>query len=451
MRLRAAFFAVVLALEPATSGCSRPARIAHVVVVVQENRSFDTIFMGYPGADTATSGACKPNPRLRLCLNRRRIPLKPITLETCRCLGGTDIQHDHASFELEYDGGKMDGFDSIGMGTVGLNRPAGLYPYAYVVRRETAPYWDLARQYVLADATFSTATTNSFVAHQQLIAGTTRLNDDESLTDVPNGYPWGCDAPSGTRTAVIARTGRVSETGPFPCLTQYRTMADVFDAARVSWKYYVAPYRDDLSGGNWNAFDAIRSVRYGNDWKAHVAMPNTAFFDDVRGGTLPQVSWVIPALADSDHPLAGANSGPSWVAAIVNAVGASRYWNDTAIVVVWDDWGGFYDHVAPPQINYTSLGMRVPMLVVSAWAKRGYVSHTRYDFGSILKYVERTFGTASLGTSDAASNSLDDAFDFTRSPASFQPIAAPYPTAYFLRSRRFPAPEAVMRTIVHQR
>src|SRR5579862_1297384 len=205
-----------LAAAVALSGCSRAPAIRHVVVLIQENRSFDSLFMGFPGADTVHSGACKPNPRLRLCLDGRRVALKPITFETCRCLAGTDIEHDHAAFELEYDGGRMDGFDSIRAGTNGRKGPAGLYPYAYVVRGETSPYWDLAKQYVLGDRMFSTATTNSFVAHQQLIAGTTRLNSSESLTDVPAGYPWGCDAPPGTKTAVITRNGSVSLTGPFP-------------------------------------------------------------------------------------------------------------------------------------------------------------------------------------------------------------------------------------------
>jgi phospholipase C len=373
------------------------------------------------------------------------VALHQITLETTGTpAAGTDLQHDHAAFELEYDGGKMDGFDLITFGTAGGGSPARLYPYAYVERSESKPYWDMARQYALGDRMFSTATTDSFVAHQQIIAGTAQLNANQSLVDTPTGIPWGCDAPSGERTAIILTSGRVlPSAGPFPCFTQYGTMADVLDAANVSWKYYVyndpfvTPVNSDFSGGVWNGFDAIAKVRcakftppencsgYGADWKAHVSFPSTNVLSDIKNGTLPQMSWVIPALLCSDHPAAGANLGPSWVAEVVNAVGASKYWNDTAIIILWDDWGGFYDNVAPPQTSYTSLGMRVPLIVVSRYAKHGFVSHTQYDFGSVLKFVEETFGTGSLGTSDTAANSISDAFDFAQTPPAFTPIAAP--------------------------
>jgi phospholipase C len=422
--------------------------IRHVVILVQENRSFDTLFAGYPGADTTMSGACKPFKTF--CRDGKPVPLHPITLETTGQPGGKDLQHDHAAFESEYDGGKMDGFDTITFGTAGSTVPAGTYPYAYVVRRETQTYWDLAREYTLADRMFSTATTDSFVAHQQLIAGTTRLNATSSLTDTPSGFPWGCDASPGTTTTIIKTNGIVyKNAGPFPCLTQYRTMADVLDAANVSWKYYVYGFPTvpggDFSGWVWNAFDAIEDVRHGADWKAHVSEPNTNLFTDIRRGGLPEVAWVIPTLADSDHPASGCNGGPAWVASVVDAIGKSRYWKSTAIVVLWDDWGGFYDNVAPPQIDYTSLGFRVPAIVVSPYAKHGYVSHTEYDFGSILKFIEQNFGTGSLGTSDAAANSIGNVFDFTQSLRPFQPVSAfkPLPCA------RRPESNAQLQALEH--
>jgi phospholipase C len=427
-------------------------RIKHVIVLFQENRSFNNIFAGFPGASTAMSGPCVPSPKAPGCKNGQSVPLHQVTLETTGSpAAGTDLEHDHAAFKLQYDGGKMDGFDLIAFGTasgsqcIKNNNCAGLYPYAYVERSETKPYWDLATQYSLADRMFSTATTDSFVAHQQIIAGTTRLNANESLVDTPRQQPWGCDAPSGDRSSVILRSGKVlTFGGPFPCFTQYRTMADVLDAANVSWKYYVyqdpflSPNHSDFSGAVWNGFDAIARVRcatftppencsgFGADWKSHISMPNTNVLADIKGGTLPQMSWVIPGLLCSDHPAAGSNHGPSWIAEVVNAVGASQYWKDTAIFILWDDWGGFYDNVAPPQIDYTSLGMRVPLIVVSPYAKQGFVSHTQYDFGSVLKFAEQTFGTDSLGTSDATANSVADTFDFTQTPRAFKPIAAPF-------------------------
>jgi phospholipase C len=222
-------------------------------------------------------------------------------------------------------------------------------------------------------------------------------------------------------------------------------MADVLDAANVSWKYYVYgnPFNSsgpntDFSGAVWNGYDAIAKVRCahfsppqncagtGADWKAHVSEPSPKVLTDIANGSLPQMSWVIPGLLCSDHPASGDDKGPSWVAEVVNAIGKSKYWNTTAIIILWDDWGGFYDNVAPPQSSYTSLGMRVPLIIVSPYAKSGYVSHTQYDFGSVLKFVEQTFATGSLGTTDADANSIVDAFDFTQKARSFTPVAARY-------------------------
>lgn len=416
--------------------------IKHVIVVVQENRSFNSLFLGYPGARTRASGPTHTG---------ARVPVKPITLESNGRFGGVDIDHSHqTSFVVEYDRGKLDGFDLIHFGSEGGGPPAKLYPYAYVERSEVQPYWDMAAQYALGDRMFSTATTGSFIAHQELIAGTSRLDAHASLTDYPTGIPWGCDAPAFTVTAVLDADGHENRVGgPFPCLTSYPTMADVLDAAKVSWKFYapaIAGRHSDIGGALWNGFDAISSVRNGPDWATHMSMPNTTIFTDLDAGTLPEVSWIVPVFSDSDHPASGSKSGPSWVTSIVDAVGKSKYWKSTAIVVLWDDWGGFYDPVRPPQLDYAGLGFRVPMIVVSPFAKRGYVSHTQYEFGSVLKFVEQNFGLASLGSTDVRANSIVDCFDFAQPPRAFRPIAAPYPKAYFLR----PRPHASIQEIVER-
>ncbi|MEO6835232.1 MAG: alkaline phosphatase family protein [Candidatus Tumulicola sp.] len=458
--------AIAVAAIVAAAGCSSsinsptplptgsnnpPPAIQHVIILFQENRSFNNLFMGFPGAETSTTGACAPftppGSSKTYCAGGKPVTLKPITLETCKCIGGVDIEHGHRAFEAEFDGGKMDGFDAIHFGTTGFGPWAGLYPYAYVVRREVQPYWDLASRYTIADHMFSTATTDSFVAHQEIIAGTTRLNSRESLTDTPSSIPWGCDntIPS-TTTTVILTNGKVLPGGPFPCFTQYKTMADVLDAAGVSWKYYVASFQGsqaDFSGEVWNGFDAIKKVRDGPDWK-NVSMPNTNVLQDIKNGALPSVSWVIPRLPDSDHPASGDNKGPSWVTSIVNAVGKSAYWKSTAIIVLWDDWGGYYDGVPPAQLDYTSLGMRVPMLVISPFAKPHNVSKTQYEFGSVLKFIEENFGTPSLGATDVRANSIGDAFNFTQAPIRFQAISAPYPESYFLGHRTLPSAREVL-------
>lgn len=137
------------------------------------------------------------------------------------------------------------------------------------------------------------------------------------------------------------------------------------------------------------------------------------------------MSWVTPSKLDSDHPADHSDLGPSWVASVVNAIGESSYWPSTAIIVLWDDWGGWYDNVAPPQVNYTSLGYRVPTIVISPYAKPHSISHTEYNFGSILKFIEQNFGLGSLGTTDASANSMADVFDFTQPPIAFKPAPLP--------------------------
>ena len=159
---------------------------------------------------------------------------------------------------------------------------------------------------------------------------------------------------------------------------------------------------------------------YGADW-AHISFPNTSFFKDVKGGTFPAVSWVIPSLKDSDHPASGCSGGPRWVSSVVNAIGESKYWNTTAVIFLWDDWGGWYDPVPPAQTNYTSLGFRVGTVVISPWARSNTVVHTQYDFGSILKFVEQNFGLGSLHTTDETSTSIGDMFNFSQKPTKFVP------------------------------
>ena len=211
----------------------------------------------------------------------------------------------------------------------------------------------------------------------------------------------------------------------------------MLDRKGVSWLYYT----NTTAGSLWNAFDAIRAVRYGNEWTANIVKPEKKFFAAISDHQLPNVSWVIPDALNSDHPGNHSDKGPSWVASIVNAVGQSGYWDSTAIIVVWDDWGGEYDNVPPPQLDGQGLGMRVPMLLVSAYAredssgKPGWISHTRYEFGSVLKFVEDTWHLGRLGTSDVRANSMMDCFDFGKPARPFVAIPSKYSKSYFEHQR----------------
>ena len=210
----------------------------------------------------------------------------------------------------------------------------------------------------------------------------------------------------------------------------------------ISWKYYVPELAPNQPGALWNAFDVIAPVRYGPEWGTNVNWPETNIFKDITNGNLAAVSWVIPDEANSDHPGYASDTGPSWVASVVNAIGQSSYWDSTAIIILWDDWGGFYDPVEPPaRDDQGGPGFRVPMIVVSPYAREtsssqpGYISNTVYEFGSIVRFIEETFNLGSLGTTDQSSNSIDDMFDFNQPPRTFTVIPSKYSKAYFLRQK----------------
>jgi phospholipase C len=424
-------------------------KISHIVVMVQENRSFDNIFAGFPGANAPMSGACTPKPWCK----GSQINLHSVTLEHGVGLNqGTDIDHSHNGFEIECDANasnvcQMDGFNLIRYGESGGGPLAKDFPYAYIDRSESKPYWDLAKQYTLADAMFFDETASSFIAHQMLISGTVQIKKGEWVTDQPLNPPWGCDSVPGDVAPILHADGTIHG-GIFPCF-KWATMADLLDAKQVSWLDYVDanpnPY-GDFSGGVWDGFRAIRKIFHGPDWKTHISTPNTNIFTDLKSGKLPSVSWVIPTLYDSDHPASGCNGGPWWVTKVVNAVGTSQYWKDTAIVLLWDDWGGWYDNAPPTIINPSTLGFRVPMIVISPYAKPNNVAHTQYDFGSILQYIEQTFNLGSLGTDDASANSMQDVFNYSQTPNKFTP--APLPKALPCKSKTT-NPKAVEQLLQH--
>ena len=386
-----------------------PSPIRHVVIAIQENRTFDNLFARFPGADGATSG---------LEHTGRRVPLAARSL-----LDSQDVFHTYQEYVTDYDGAKMDGFDLQPAVSGG---PAGSLVYQYVAPAQIAPYWTLAKRYVLADHFFTTMGSDSFVGHQDLIAGGTAISSTQSIVNAPTAAPWGCDAPALTTTSLITQDGHVTTDGPFPCLS-YKTLGDVLDRARVSWRYYTP-----RAVNSWNAFDAIRAVRYGKQWKSNVSAPQTNIFKDLSAGTLPAVSWIVPDANYSDHPGEPRDYGPQWIATLANAIGESSSWDSTALIVVWDDWGGFYDHVPPPQLGFGGLGFRVPMLVVSPYARPGYVAHQQYEFGSILRFIEDTFHLERIGTSDVRAKSIAGVFNFKQSPRRYVPIKVSRGKAFFL-------------------
>jgi phospholipase C len=392
-------------------------KISHVVVIIQENRSFENFFAGYPRADAPTWGWALSDGK------RVKVNLHQITFEV-----GPNLSHLWKAGINDWQNGDMDGFSKYG-----LHHDDAAY--AFVERSQVQPYWDMAKQYVLAAHMFPTEFGPSWTGHITLVAGTDNLSPDLAVADFSSGAFNSCDSPQGTQTSTVDQYRHEDiDGGPFPCFTQFRSMADSLDAAGVSWKYYVTKIKH---AGIWSPFEAIKDVRRGPDWQKDLVQPETQVLTDAQTGNLAQVSWVTPNKTDSDHPASHSDRGPSWVSSIVNAIGKSQYWNSTAIVVVWDDWGGFYDNAPPPQLDFRGLGIRVPCLIISPYAKKGYVSKTDYEFGSILKFMEEAFslpplGSTSDGYTDTRANSLDDSFDFTQAPRAFKKIKSKYPMQDFL-------------------
>jgi phospholipase C len=365
--------------------------IEHVVVIMQENRSFDNLFNGFPGADTVQSGMN----------GSTEIPLKPVSLGDSR-----DLNHSHMDWWRDWDYGNMDGFAREGAS------PATL-PYSYVPRRDVEAYWQLALQYTIGDRMFQANTGPSFVAHQYMIAG-----QSGGVAENPTGNVWGCDAPPSTTAALIGATPDTEGPGVFPCF-DYRTMADLLDARKITWRYYAPGSADQFY--ILSAYQAIRHIRYGPDWNRNIISPQARVLTDIQHGELAQVTWIVPDWSHSDHPGSG-TEGPEWVASIVNAIGKSQFWNSTAIFIAWDDWGGWYDHVAPPAVDRMGPGFRVPVLVVSPWARHGYVSHQFHEVSGFLAFIEANWGLPDLGARDASTDNFSDCFDYRQSPPGFAPI-----------------------------
>lgn len=405
-------------------------KISHIILMIQENRSFNDFFATFPNAIGTTVGKMRVSGKTM-----------PVNLTKENLYTNKTLNHVYAAYLTAYRDGHMDAFNQIRFMTNGQQE--GTQPYQYVDPNQIQPYWTLASEYALADEMFQTQGSASFVAHQDLIRGGTAIDSTASLVDDPtyNGT-WGCNSPPGTVTSLITtKLQYLKDKGPFPCTNKfpssgsYETLQTLLDAKSVTWKYYTPGPIKGTAGAIWNAFLVISSV-YNNksEWGAHIDIPATDIFNDISNGTLPAMSWVIPDAQNSDHPgYSKEDTGPSWVTSVVNAVGQSSYWSSTAIIVVWDDWGGFYDPVKPPPLDdQGGPGFRVPMLVVSPYVPKNEISSTVYEFGSIIRFIEDTWSLGRLGTTDGRCTSIANMFNFNQSRRKFRAISAPYSRSYFL-------------------
>jgi len=459
------FTAVVVALMNGCGGTTTssppppppPQKIQHIVVIFQENRTPDNLFQDHVliqrGADIQNYGINSMG---------AKVPLTAIPLAIA-----WDNNHAHSSFVVMYDGGKMDGADLIppvcGVGC--KNVPADR-PFNYVQASDVQPYYNMAETYTFGDRMFQTNQGPSFPAHQFIISGSSapsppgQPNSNLFVAENnvgPNLNVTGCLASPGQFTFLIDPANpdpNTNETQTSLLCYDHPTLTDLLDSHSISWRYYAS-----TAGILWNGPTAIEHICgpspappnattcAGPIWQQNVVPDPKQVLTDIQNGQLASVTWVTPNAQQSDHPGPFANEGPAWVSSIVNAIGNSPYWSNTAIIITWDDWGGWYDHVAPPAIiNSYEYGFRVPLIVISPYAKAAYVSHQVNDFGSILKFIEQTFNlpnvapTASPAYADALSTGdLSDCFDFTQTPLTFQTIQATQDASYFLHDTRPPA------------
>lgn len=454
-------------------------KIEHIVFIIQENRTFDNLFGGpspFPNATTTDFGETSDN---------KKIQLSKIYLAS---YGGTedpDNYHrdwmwachpDHTPPPTTPPGNpspcNMNGFDIAATPSAGYTPPASTSSiYSYVNYPDTKPYWEIASKYVLGDHFFMGHNSESYTAHQYIFsAQSNNVIDSPDFNQGPNycnAYydycaftPWGCDAPAGTTTFRLnPNTGVESKNanGPFPCFgrklfgAHYPSLAQRVDQADPprTWRLYAHSLCQNI-----NALDVNAAIRYDTSiWPSkpdmsnchakeggrstivdtpNFRMPEYTFFDDMKNDRkLANVTWILPGLLTSDHPgVPDGWCGPSWVAKIVNAIGKSKYWDSTVIFVLWDDWGGYYDHVKPYVVrDAAGPGFRVPLLVISPYSKRKVVAHTEIEFATLIKFTEETFKLDSLGATDKSDylHNLDEFFQ--SEPQPFESVDPREPTS----------------------
>ena len=368
--------------------------IQHVVFIIKENRSFDSYFGTFPGVNGATSGQIS---------NGQIIPLLHEPDNTPR-----DIGHDWVSSHLAVNNGGMNQFDLISGDASNGNLNGDYLAYTQFQQSDIPNYFSYASNFVLADNMFSSLTGPSFPNHLYTVAAQAAGTISNPSTGI--GPAWGCDSPSNFTVEVLESTGQITK--QYPCF-DITTITDNLQAAAIPWAYY-GP-KQGAPGYSWVALDAINHIRNTSLWKSNV-FSDAQFAGDAVNGKLPAVSWLVTG--SSEHPPASACDGENWTVQQINAIMTGPDWSSTAIFLTWDDFGGFYDHVPPPPTDPFGLGIRVPLLIISPYAKNGYVSHTQYELSSVLKFIEERFGLPPLTARDAIANDTTDAFDFTQSARS---------------------------------
>ena len=392
--------------------------------IVKENRSYDNLFGRFPGGDGTVYA--------RVGNRRFKMTVTPDELKT-------DLGHGDVSTVNAMNHGDMNEFVRVtnSIQPVGKNRRRQDVADSQFNERSIPSYFAYARAYGIADHFFSTIAASSFPNHLTLVGGSAYHTVDNPQV-VRGGFwrngrwvpkwvnpdAWGCDAQKGSFVHTIING---VQHAVVPCFNG-KSLADEANAAGVSWKYYSTPF--GTFGYYWNALDAFRHVRNSSQWSSNISTPNQ-FDSDVKAGKLPAISWLTPPLQGSDHPPYSECQGENWTVERINNIMASSEWKHTVVILTWDDYGGFYDHVRPPGASgfYAgSLGPRVPALVISPYAKPHLVYHGQLDFRSIIKFAESQFRLPHLMRYNRSVNSIGRMLDTNKpqTPAlRLQPRSCP--------------------------
>ena len=366
-------------------------KIRHVVILIKENHTFDNLFGRMPGV-AGTRYAWRGNKRVLM----GDTPIQPTQ----------DLYHTTGGLVHAVDGGKMDGFYNL-PNAVQHGKDIADSQYR---QKQIPNYWRYAQHFALADHFFSTIMASSFPNHLVTISGQSLGTIDEPANHKSGElWSWGCDAPAKVTVAWAAKGKHGMER---PCFNA-KTIADEANVSGIGWRYYATPIGH--LGYIWSSFDAIRHIRYSKQWKQNV-VPNKYFGRDVAHGRLAPITWITPDFVRSDHAPTNMCIGENWTVQTINAIMKSKFWSSTAIVLTWDDFGGFYDHVAPPKEGFYGLGPRVPAIVISPYSRMHYIDHRRYDFRSILTFTENVFGLRHLAKFDRSVASIGHMFNFSQKP-----------------------------------
>jgi phospholipase C len=494
------FLIAALVALPATLASAQratipyPNPINHVIIIDQENRTIDNLLGSnapanqyyLPGLVFATSGKA-----WTLVNGKKNVfSVQSVSLPLPSTVGSNgsiladdyDPNHSHSLWVTACDAPiktdpsnlcAMDGFNHVSVtcdfGATGCPGPK-YPPYAYVQYSDVAPYFQIASQYGYANYMFQTNQGPSYPSHLFTFGGTSQ----PGLGPQPNWFiaendlnatgNYGCAADPGTLVQLVNPATQDEKTEIFPCIKQ-SSLADVFARAtpQITWTYYTAGARSLQTSPN--SYESLCTVvngactgPYWNKGQAngYINLTPSNILTDISKCKLQQVNWVIPLGLESDHAGLTDGSGPSWVASIINAIGnqpkcsnGETYWDNTVILVTWDDWGGWYDHVVPPAVSAKApqgassyvYGFRVPLLVVSAYTPAGTVSNVMgLDFGAMLKFIEEIFHVGKIPPGNFADayayDDLGEFFQFSAPPRSFQSITAPLGREVFLDPNR---------------